>query len=156
MHFINLLKLRLMFSGSEGKGYSYSQIMVHCSIMPTASYECFPFTRGQTQQPETFGVLVALQGQRINECLLARCDLLIWVRLQFVLYPHISWCSFAQMICNWISHKSQPGEGRHREKRWFCRLRTRQGADKRQRMVTKKNKLLTYLVEAPQKGLFRE
>lgn len=135
---------------------SYSQIVVHCSIMQIASYECFPFTRGQTQQPETFGVLVALQGQRANECLLARCDLLMWVRLQLVLYPHISWCSFPQMICNWISHKSQPGEGRDGEMRWLCRLCTCQGADKRQRMVRKKKKLLIYLIEPPQKGIFRE
>lgn len=33
VHFINLLKVRLMFSDFEGKGYRYSQITVHCSIM---------------------------------------------------------------------------------------------------------------------------
>lgn len=109
VHFINLLKVRFTFSDFEGKGYSYSQIMVHCSTMQIAPYKCFPFTRGQTQQPESFGMLVALQGQRTNQCLLAGCDLLIWVKLQFVLYPHISWCSFPHIwdpFCSWISHKS--------------------------------------------------
>lgn len=51
----SLLCITLMFSDFEGKAFSYSQIMVHCSIMQVASYKCFPFTRGQAQQPETFG-----------------------------------------------------------------------------------------------------
>lgn len=67
VHFTNLLEVRLMFSDFDGKGYSYSQIMVHSSIMQIASYECLPFTKSQTpQQPMTLGMLVALQGQRTN------------------------------------------------------------------------------------------
>lgn len=112
VHFTNLLELRLMFSDFDGKGYSYSQITVHSSIMQIASYERLPFTNSQTpQQPVTLGMLVALQGQRTNECFLARCDLLIWVRLRLVSYPHILCCGFPKMICNWTSHKSRPGEG---------------------------------------------
>lgn len=114
----SLLCIMLMFSDFEGKAFSYSQIMVHCSIMQVASYKCFPFTRGQAQQPETFGCACGFARSENSECLLARCDLLIWVRLQFVLYPHMSWCSFPQMICNWISPKSQPGEGKAEMGRW--------------------------------------
>lgn len=69
VHFTNLLEVRLMFSDFDGKGYSYSHIMVRSSIMQIASYECLPFTKSQTQtpqQPVTLGMLVALQGQRTN------------------------------------------------------------------------------------------
>lgn len=113
VHFTKLLEVRRTFSAFDGKGCSYSQRMVPSSIVQIASYEWLPFTKSQApHQPATTLVrLVALQGQWTNECFLARCDLLCSVRLWFVWYPHILYCSFPKITCNETSHKSQPGEG---------------------------------------------
>lgn len=157
MHFINLLKVRLMFSDFEGKGYNYSQIMVQCSIMQIAPYKGFSSTRGQTQQP-----LVCLWLCKVREptnvcwqgvtCSFGSgCNLYCTLTSLGAVFP-TSEIHFAtgSLINLWGSQRWRD------EMRWFCRLCTCQGVDKRQRMVRKKNKLLTYLIEAQQKGIFRE
>lgn len=106
--------------------------MVHSSIMWIASYECLPFTKSQTaQEPVMGGMIAASHPQRTSDCFLARCDLLIWVGPQFVLYPHILYCSFPKKTRDWTSPKSRPGEDGSGGMRWFCRLCTCQGADKK-------------------------